>query len=102
MGLKLVIARRLAVLVKIDEAGGDDHAFGVERGFGFQRTGGQRADFARGDADVAYFVEAGFGIHDLAVGDDDVVSGVIGSRRRGGAGFEGDGCDQDCYGRNYN
>jgi len=56
VGLKLIIARRLAVFVEIDEAGGDDQAFGVERGFGFQGRRGQRANFAGGDADVSYFV----------------------------------------------
>ena len=101
VGLKLVIARCLAVFVKIDEAGGDDQAFGVERSFGFQRSGGQRADFAGGDAHVSYFVEAGFGIHDVAVGDDDLVGGVIGARRRGGAGFEGERCDQGCCDRDH-
>ena len=46
VGLKLIVARRLAVFVEIDEAGSDDQTFGVERGFAFQRLGGERANFS--------------------------------------------------------
>src|SRR5438128_2499637 len=64
---------RLPVLVKIDEAGGDDVIRRVDDTRAVERRLRHRGDLPRRDADMANAIEPGFGIDDAAVRDDQVV-----------------------------
>jgi hypothetical protein len=61
--------------VQFDEPWRDDEAAGVNRSMAAQRTVTDRLDAAADDADVRHAVESGLGIHDMAIGDDEVVGG---------------------------
>ena len=63
----------LAVLVQIDEAGSDDEAGGVDDAASAERGGGDAGDFSIADADVADGVEGGFGVHDAAAFEHEIV-----------------------------
>src|SRR5579883_3049847 len=73
VSLEFVIARLLTMFVEVDEAWGDDEAVSVDGSLALERGFGDDGDFAVADANVADGVAAGFGIHDAATGDDDVV-----------------------------
>ena len=61
------------MLVKVDEAGGDDEAGGVDDPASAERSGGDAGDFAVADADVADGIECGLGIDDAAAFDREVI-----------------------------
>ena len=63
----------LAVLVQVDEAGGDDESGGVDDAASGERVGGDAGDLAVADADVAHGVETGFGVHDAPAFEDEVI-----------------------------
>lgn len=69
-GFVAVVFVGLAVRVEIDEAGGDDEAFRVDRFAAWKGSGADGGDATVADADVAGGVELGFGIHGAAIGDD--------------------------------
>ena len=71
------------MLVQVDEAGGDDVAGRVDDARALERSRRHRFDHPAADADVAHGVEPRFGIHDAAVGDDQVVRRGRGRRRAG-------------------
>jgi hypothetical protein len=70
--------------MQVDETGRDHQAGRVDHPPAGERFGGNARDPVASDADVADCVEAGFGVHDTAAGQYDVVG--LGSYRRG--------CDQ--------
>ena len=80
-GFEAVIGGVLAVLVEVDEAGGEGESTGVEGGAAGEGFGGEGGDAAVADADVAEGVEAGFGVEDAGVEEDEVV--VLGGRKEG-------------------
>ena len=63
----------LAVLMQIDEAGSDDQSRRVDDAAAGEWFGGDARDLSVADADVAYGVEAGLGVHDAAAFEDEVV-----------------------------
>ena len=69
----LVVQRVFAVRVQLDEPGRDDEAAGVDRSVAAQRTVANRLDAVADDAHVRHAVESALGIHDTAIGDDEVV-----------------------------
>jgi hypothetical protein len=74
-GAELVVQLVFAVRVQFDEPWRDDEAAGINRSMAAQRTVTDRLDAAADDADVRHAVESGLGIHDVAIGDDEVVGG---------------------------
>ena len=79
-GFEAVIGGVLAVLVEVDEAGGEGESADVEGGAAGEGFGGNGGDAAVADADMARGVEAGFGIKDAGVEEDKVV--VLGRREK--------------------
>src|SRR6185369_3332244 len=71
--LELIVAGLLAMFVEIDEAGSDDQPLRVDGSLAGQRLFRNRCDFSSAQSDVAIGIEAGFGIHYAAVGNDYIV-----------------------------
>ena len=78
----------LAMLVEIDEAGCDDETFYGDCSLSWERVGGDPGNFAVEDGDIADGVEIGFGVHDAAAFEDQVVllGGGEGGEEEEGAG----------------
>src|SRR4026207_2514022 len=58
MGLKLIVAGVLSVLMQVYEAGGHDQSRGVNGALSGQRSGGDGANLAVFDRDVANCIQA--------------------------------------------
>jgi len=61
------------VLVEVDKAGSYDESGGVDGASGGEGFGGDAGDLAVADANVADGVKAGFGVHDAAAFEDEVI-----------------------------
>ena len=72
-GLDALAFRILAVLMQIDKAGRDDKTAGVNDTASGERLSRDARDFSATDADTAYPINAGFGVHDSSALDYDIV-----------------------------